>query len=449
MFTTPTFPLSRFAAAVALALGAQSAFAAPPTLEEKVEILQTEVDELKALVMRLTAAPSAQTAATASQVPAPSGTYASQMGPVATSTASYSGSVATAATPGSTTIGGYGEFAYNRYRNTDVNNNQADLRRFVLFFGHQFNDRLRFFSEFEIEHAVASSDDRGEAELEQAYLAYHVNDAVNFKGGLFLMPLGIINETHEPPTYYGVERNFVETRIIPSTWREGGIGMFGEIGQGLKYDVGVTTGFDAGKIDDPAVAVRSGHQEMQLANANNLAVYGALNYRGQSGLLVGGGVFTGNTGQNGATLPALKGVAGRLTLWDAHLKYATGRLELQSVYARGTLGNSGTISNALVTASGDPGLIAPKVFSGWYAQAAYHVWKQGDVVLAPFIRFERYDTQAGVAAGYVSDPLNRDRVVTAGLSFKLTPQVVIKADYQKFSVNPNNDRLNLGLGYMF
>src|SRR5438477_3501394 len=167
--------------------------AAEPTLEEKLQILQQEIDSIKAQLATQQQIQPANTDASAGATP----------------------------TVSSTTVGGYGEFTYNRYRNTEVDNNQADLRRFVLFFGHRFNDSLRFYSELEFEHAVVSSGDRGEAELEQAFIDYRINDAANFKAGLFLIPLGILNETHEPPTYYGVERNFVETRIIPSTWREG------------------------------------------------------------------------------------------------------------------------------------------------------------------------------------------------------------------------------------
>ena len=416
---------------------------AAPTLEERLEILQQEIDAIKA---QLANQPSKQASekpqATTPQQPAQSQSPA--VAQASTSTASNSSLFGNS----NSTVGGYGEFAYNKYRNTDVNNNQADLRRFVLFLGHRFNDNLRFFSELEVEHAVASSGDRGEVELEQAYLDYRINDAVNVKAGLFLMPLGILNETHEPPTYYGVERNFVETRILPSTWREGGLQLHGEFAQGWKYNAGVTTGFDAGKIDDPAFGIRSGHQELQLANANDLSVHAALNYRAP-GVLVGGGVFTGNTGQNGATNAALKGVPARLTLWDVHAKYFRGDWDLQALYARGTLGDAAQVSNALIAASGNANLLAPKVFDGWYTQAAYHVWKRGDMSLTPFIRYEKFNTQKEVADGFTADPLNNERVITAGLSFRLHPQVVIKADYQKFRTDSTKDRFNLGVGYMF
>ena len=421
------------------------------TLEEKLEILQQEIDAIRAQLARQRSQPPSQqpqsmqpqtpTATAQTQTPPALAVVPPQAtAPVATDTGLFGSS--------NTTIGGYGEIAYNKYRNTDVNNNQADFRRFVLFFGHRFNDNLRFFSELEVEHAVASSTDRGEVEVEQAYLDYRVSDAVNFKAGLFLIPMGILNETHEPPTYYGVERNFVETRIIPTTWREGGLQLYGELAQGLKYNIGVTTGFDAGKLDDPAFAIRSAHQEMQFANANDLSVHGALNYRAL-GILVGGGVFTGNTGQNGASNAALKGVSARLTMWDVHAKYFRGNWDLQALYARGTLGDAAQVSNALVAASGDPANIAPKVFDGWYYRAAYRIWKHGDMSLTPFVRIEKFNTQKEVAEGFNANPLNDDRVITAGMNFWLHPQVVLKADYQKFRTNTNSDRFNLGLGYMF
>jgi hypothetical protein len=121
-----------------------------------------------------------------------------------------------------TTIGGYGEFNYNNYRDGSVKD-QADLRRFVLFFGHDFNDRLQLFSELEVEHAgVEGGSGGGEVAVEQAYLQYMLSDVTKVRAGLLLMPGGFLNEYHEPPAYFGVERNEVETRILPSTWRDTG-----------------------------------------------------------------------------------------------------------------------------------------------------------------------------------------------------------------------------------
>jgi hypothetical protein len=317
---------STLALALAIAFGAAPALG--QTVEQKLQILQQEIDELKAQA-RKSAAPAPQTS-----------TYTSDTSSMLDRSAALAS--------GGTNIVGYGEGGYSKFR--ESGNATADLARFVFGFNHRFDERLTFHSEVEIEHAVVSAQDKGETEIEQAWVNYKLNDTVNFKGGLFLIPIGILNETHEPPTYYGVQRNQVETRIIPTTWRELGVGAHGIFFEGLRYDVGVTTNFDSGKLDDPLTGICTAHQEGAQTNARNLAVYGALNYR-RPGLLVGGGVFTGNTGQNGASNPALQGVAARFTLWDVHTQYRIAGLDLQGVYTAGTLGDADKVTAALRAAN--------------------------------------------------------------------------------------------------
>jgi hypothetical protein len=272
------------------------------------------------------------------------------------------------------------------------------------------------------------------------------------------MPFGFINQSHEPPVFYGVERNEVETRIIPSTWREGGIGIYGVTDFGLAWDTGITTGFDVSKFDDPSSPLRTVHQELQFAKSRDLAVYGALNYRGISGFTVGGALFSGNSGQGNAafkadpTQPDFSGINARVTLWDVHARWRQRGWDLQTVYAKGKIGDADRIDQTLQNfnlANSVNRPIVPRAFYGWLAQASYTVWERGDMSLTPFVRYEKYDTQSQLPTGLASDPANADRVTTLGLSFKPHPQVVLKMDYQKFKDNPLNDRFNLGLGYMF
>lgn len=343
-----------------------------------------------------------------------------------------------------TTIGGYGEITYSNFKNDTVHPATADLRRVVLSVNHRFNDKISLHSELEFEHGVTSATDEGEVAIEQAYLDYSFNDAANLKAGLFLIPLGFLNENHEPPVFYGVNRNEIETRIIPTTWREGGIGFFGRSDNGFAYDVGLTTGFDAGKIDEPAFGIRSGHQELQLAHAADLSIYGSVKYSGQPGLLIGAGVFTGNTGQNGASNSALRNVDARLTLGEVHARYAAHGFDLQALYAGGRLGDSAKVTSAI-------GLAAPKSFKGGYVQAAYHAWTKDEMDFAPFIRFEKFDIdqQEDTASGFLEDPTGHDRVTTIGFNFKPANDVVLKADYQHYQKDRGNSSINLGLGYMF
>jgi hypothetical protein len=356
-----------------------------------------------------------------------------------------------------TTIGGYGEINYNHY-DKEPSRNQADLRRFVLFLGHRFDDHLSFNSEVEWEHAVVSDEDKGETEIEQAYLNYAFSNGLNLKAGVILMPFGFLNLSHEPPVFYGVERNEVETRIIPSTWREGGIGFYGTTEAGFGWDVGVTTGFDIAKFDDPSSPLGSVHQEMQKAKATDLSAYAAASYRGVPGLNLGGAVFSGNSTQGNADFndkataqPDFSGISARITLWEVHARWESQGWDLETLWAQGIIDQAGKIDQAIqaFNAAGNEKSFVPSEFTGWLAQAAYTVWRKNETTLAPFVRFEDYNTQSKMPSGFSADPANADRVVTAGLSFKPRQEVAFKMDYQRYTDNSKNNRFNIGMGYMF
>jgi hypothetical protein len=171
-------------------------------------------------------------------------------------------------------FGGYGELTLNDPSNAP---GVVDLRRLVLFFGHNFTDRLRFYSEFEVEHAVASSSDQGEAEVEQAYLDGLLSRRFNLRGGLILMPMGIVNVYHEPPSFNGVDRPDVDTFVIPTTWREPGFGIFGELAEGVRYQLYFVNGFNANGFSAES-AIREGHQEAQLAYAGDYGAIARIDY---------------------------------------------------------------------------------------------------------------------------------------------------------------------------
>ncbi len=445
---------------------------AEPATRSEVEELRREVADLKAQIQALKEALVPQAAAVApaaGQAPrtaadaAPSGgTEQRSAGTPAPAAGTETKSAQApsdypAKPPNNISFWGYGELNYNNYVN-DTSRNQADLRRFVIGVAYDFNDRLRFNSEVEWEHAVASADDHGETEIEQAYLEYQATRNLSGKGGLFLMPFGFLNEHHEPPVFYGVERNEVETRIIPSTWREGGFGLKWATDNGITYEAGITTGFDVTKFDDPSAPLAGMHQELQLAHAHDLSYYGAINYRGVPGLQVGGALFSGNSTQGNAAFkadssqPDFSGLNGRVTLWEVHARWQPGPLDLQAIYARGHIGDADRVDQTLDAfnqATGDTRALVPDTFNGWYAQAAYKVWERNEMSLTPFFRYEYYNTQSSMPAGFLADPAKASHVATTGLTFRLHPQVVIKADYQKFVEHHENNRVDLGLGYMF
>ena len=277
-----------------------------------------------------------------------------------------------------------------------------------------------------------------------------LTDHFGARAGLMLIPLGFLNESHEPTAYYGVFRNFVETAIIPTTWREGGLAVYGNTDAGISWNVGVTTGFDLSKWDPTSDEGRESplgsiHQELQLARARNLSFYAAANYQGVPGLTVGGGVFTGKAGQGATNFAAPNA---RVTLWEGHARWQTGPFDLQALYARGTITGTEALNLTFV---GDPTPV-PKAFWGAHVQGAWHAWSKGDYALTPFARYERFNTAASYAPvpeGLGVPPSPTEAVWTIGANFNLGPNVVFKTDYQKFKVDSSRDRFDLGMGYLF
>ncbi len=428
---------------------AHAAHADEASLQRELQALRAELGELKAEVADLRARGVDRGDATTRTAPA---TPATPLAPAQLAT-SVPAATPAAAGDSATRLWGYGELNYTR-PTSNASAAQADLRRAVLGFSHAFDDSTHVYGELEWEHAVVSADDSGETEVEQLYVEHQLAAPVAVRAGLTLIPLGILNERHEPTAYYGVERNFVETAIIPSTWREGGVSLLGTTDGGLSWNVGVTTGFDLGQWDATSMDGRESplgsiHQELQLAKARDLSLYAALNWQGIPGLAVGGGVFSGDVGQGDATFLADDA---RLTLAEAHLRWQPGPFDLSALYARGTISDTQAYNLSVV---GSPTPI-PKSFWGGYLQGAWRAWQRGESSLTPFLRYEAFNTAAAyepVPQGLGIPAADTERVWTVGLNYYLTPEVVFKADYQRFNIADAllgyGDRFNLGVGYQF
>ncbi len=434
---------THLASSLALALGtllcaspAWAQSATPATAEALQRRLEQLASELSAVKAELEAMKKKQ--AEAAVVPPAPPVAATAMAPSATA------STATSAEP-STVITSYGEINVNRPR--ESKNAQADMRRFVLGYQHRFDDRTKVVTELEVEHAIASADDAGEVEVEQAYVERQLTPEWSLRAGLFLIPMGLLNENHEPTAYFGVERNFVETAIIPTTWREGGVQFVGAFGNGLTVQLGASTGFDLNKWDATGTEGRESplgaiHQELQLARSKDLSLFAAANWRGIPGLTLGGGVFTGGA-THGQTSEK-----SRVTVWDLHARWTPGAWDLSALYARGSISNTASFNLPLVGSQ----TLVPSSFDGAYVQAAYKLWSHGDMALSPFARWERFNTARGYAElgpGLTPSAAEAERVYTLGANFQVTQGIVVKADVQKFRSNRELDRLNLGLGWSF
>ena len=459
--------MEKVVVAVSMILACSLAYAdeSSEALEQRIDELQKQIDSLKEEMKKSPASGEADAGQPASES-AGSDEPGSRKEADATETKSVSAvddvlesymkyeSAAENPAQGKTSLGGYGEINYNNYRDGDKRD-EFDLQRFILFIGHRFSERTRLYSEIEFEHAfVEGGEDSGEIAMEQAYIEQRLTDTgnANLRAGLFLLPIGFMNEHHEPPVYYGVERNEVESRIIPTTWREIGFALQGNLANGFEYNTGISTTPDASLYDNASTGFRSMRTNASQVTANEFGYFAALNYRGMLGVLLGGSVWTGNTAQNGQgkgpdPIP-LEGANANLTIWELHARYAVGGWDLRALYTQAYIDDTATINAAAGIAPGSDNA-APESLYGWYVEAAHIFSLKNDMSLAPFVRYAKYDTQKEVAAGYAINPLNNEQVTTVGLNFYIHPQVVLKVDVQDYDTDDTKDRFDFGIGWMF
>lgn len=337
-----------------------------------------------------------------------------------------------------TTIGGYGELHYNNLDKNGTDFTELDFHRFVLLIGHDFNDKIRFFSEVELEHALvkdggscsvddANSDNivnvdelscpdkgAGEYELEQAYIEIDMDDSSSLKTGIFLLPVGIINETHEPPAFYGVERNPVEKNIIPATWWEGGAMYSAHMSNGLSYDLAIHSGLSNSDGD-----IRDGRQKVAKSNGDSLAYTARIRYTGMAGLEL---ALSANVQTDLSQGAGVAGDAEGATLLETHVIYATGGLKLTALYANWDVEIDKDPSKE--TQDGTLLEVSYKLNDKWGVFARQNNWSNADT----------------------EDKKQSD----IGFNYWPHEDVVYKVDFQSQNADAGNaDGFNLGVGFQF
>ena len=342
-------------------------------------------------------------------------------------------------------ISGYMELHFNKP--TDGTPGVLDFHRFVLLFTHRFSDRLRFVGELELEHAVVEGlEAGGELELEQAYLDYLATPALNFRAGMLLVPVGIINERHEPPVFHGVERPFVDTVIVPTTWFDVGAGVHGSLPRGFRYRAYVMAPLDATAFSAEE-GLRGSAQNGVEAQVRNVAWTGRLEYVGLRGLQAGASFWRGETGFN------LTRLESRVGLYELDARFSRGRFETRGQFAHVFIKGAGDLNDAMTRLTGVNPNVAEQL-RGFYLEAAYRVLPRKvahDAAL--FVRYENFDTQFRMPAGGVPLPqFDRDAWVVGG-TYWLDPDVAIKVDYShvrnRSLAVPAPRSVNIGLGWWF
>jgi hypothetical protein len=347
--------------------------------------------------------------------------------------------------PPATGLSGYMDFHYNK---EEFRDGQIDFHRFVLLITHRFSDRIRFVGELELEHAlVAGLEEGGELELEQAYVDFLLSRSFNVRAGMVLMPVGIINERHEPPVYYGVERPFVDTFIIPTTWFEAAVGVHGEIGRGWRYRMYVTAPLNAAEFTAEE-GIGEGKQHGSEANMGRAAVTGRLEYVGVRGLTTGVSFWSGKSGHEFRPRFDVP-----VNVFEADARYARGRAELRAQFAQVGISNAMDLNDAGFRLSG----VSPNIASalrGAYLEGSYRIVegrKFGDI--GAFLRYENFDTQYRMPEGYLPlKELDREAWVVGG-TYWPDPDIAIKVDFviqkNKSEILQAPNSFNVGLGWWF
>lgn len=340
------------------------------------------------------------------------------------------------------TLGAYGEITYNQ---PEGDNGELDVQRLVMLLGYQFTDEVQFFTEIEFEHVE-------EVYIEQAFVNYNFARNINFRAGLMLVPMGIINEYHEPTTFNGVERPAIAGSIIPTTWREIGIGLTGRINSAnLTYQAYIFNGFQSTTADGTGLlggsnALRGGRQKGIQSTVNTPNFSAKVEYYGILGMRLGLAGYFGRT-QAADEVDMLDGADIGLSMVGLDARYVYKRFTARGEFIYASLSDTEAYNNLT-------GRDLGSALLGWYTEAAYNLLPAiNKQKLFAFARYEDYDTHASTEGNLVENPAYDRNDITLGLSYHIAPGVVFKGDYQikdnaVEGVDAKN-QLNFGVGVWF
>jgi len=342
-------------------------------------------------------------------------------------------------------IGGYGEVRLRSFQNQDDDNENDvfDALRAVLYVGYKYNEKWVFNSELEFEHGGTGGG--GSVSTEFLTIDYLHADELNFRAGLLLIPMGFVNEIHEPTFFFGAERPEVEKRIMPSTWRENGAGIFGTVAERIHYRLYAVNGFEATGFDRDGL--RGGRQKGGRALSDDFAFVGRVDVDLTDGLLVGGSIYAGQSGQeqkvNDELLPDMM-----THIYEVHAQYKGYGLSLRGLWSEAFVDEAGAFNRIEEQAN-----LASQM-QGWYVEAAYDIlplFRDSQATLEPYFRFEQWDTQHKTPDGITRDGSQDVDLYVAGVQFKPIPQVVFKVDYRHFDQRDGHraNEVQAMVGYVF
>ena len=337
-------------------------------------------------------------------------------------------------------IAGYGEALYENYASDKTT--QFDYLRAILYAGYRFNDKFLFNSEIEVEHAK-------EIFVEFAYVDYLATPNFGLRAGMLLIPMGLVNEFHEPTVFIGAERPVTENRIIPTTWRENGGGVYGAF-DNVAFRAYVVNGFNGSAFSSSGL--RGGRQKGGKAKANDMAFTGRLDITPTPGVFFGASFYTGGSGQGDIVDDSGRNYGVRTSIFDVHAQAQVRGVDFRALFAQAGLDDTSML-NQVLGLEGKSG-VAEKM-QGGYVQFGYDLLSQvpsaGGVGLTPYLRYEKVDTHTALAAGFTRDPGKNNTYTTFGIELKPIPNIVLKVDHMwvNNAVDSGVNQFNVNVGYAF
>ncbi|MFO8000759.1 MAG: hypothetical protein R6U46_05910 [Marinilabilia sp.] len=349
-------------------------------------------------------------------------------------------------------IGGYGQIDYNQPLNSGLRQNgKLDVHRLVMLFGYSFSPKTSMVTEIEYEHVT-------EVYIEQAFIEHRLVPGLNLVGGLVLVPMGIINEFHEPTTFNGVERPTIDSKVVPTTWREIGAGLTGTLtGASINYQAYIMNGFnsyDGEGVLGGGSGIRSGRQKGASSFISTPNLSARVNYFGIPGLQLGLSTYLGQTQSTlfdnldtSDEYAQDQADSSRVNInmigVDYRLSKGNFRSRGQLIYNK--IGNTGAY-NAFTGSDLGKGTL------GWYLESAYNInINNSGQKITPFLRYEKYDLHHKTSGIEKNDDYNVSEFF-AGIGYTLAPGVVWKADMQWIRPESSgNDQkiFNMGIGFWF
>lgn len=361
---------------------------------------------------------------------------------------------------GKLSLGGYGEVHYSQPIASDIKQaGTLDVHRMVMFLGYNFSKSTHFVSEIEYEYT-------NELWVEQAYLQHKLNQYMNFRAGLLLIPMGIINEYHEPTTFNGVERPIIDNKIAPATWREVGIGLTGMVlPAAIRYQLYIVNGFngyDTKGVFSGNNGFRDGRQKGSKSYMTAPNFTGKVEYFGIRNLNLGVSGYLGES-QSKLMHKLYRDSAHLVARADSSVvsvgmlgldaRYAHKGLEMRGQLYYTAIGNTDQY-NTFTAVNGTSNNLGSAMI-GYYAEAGYNVLRsctKTNLGLVPFVRYEFYNTHHQTEGSLDRNPAFKNTIITSGLTLRIHQGAVLKADMQlaKSAASESWTKIfNAGLGVMF